>query len=459
MSEKELQMNKKNRIIGVGFSVFLAVAMIFTMMPVAYANVGLENVTVSNGLIANFKYEKTIDMKNAPNRKEIPNADFDFTLYAIPHSDQTDYGIGRVFGDAGDQNKYKIVPGKLNKGAASIPFSRVSFRKTDRYDPELTRLMDAKDGGDALVTHILKYDWGEMRSSDHVQTAIARKPLPAEEKERSQAPSDNNCHTWPADTIVWKCSQEADPNDEYPGSYEEGCQNLWDYDFDTFDYVKTFNLHANSAVTYIAYTYRRPLLTHQKRDASGNYISVSKGLLKPHDYHIMCEKLRGSNVDEEYNSGRRLVYRFLLREKNTNGSGFASNGETKIVDFVAYSRDDHILIFNSLEDADSFYNNRLVADRTHSDWPRGRLDDGNIVPDASFTNNYAQKPTKKIPGRVNKKVKHTHSRDNNHRGINKIRSAGHPSTGDPNNIFLLIMITLIACEVLCGVLVYKHTRE
>lgn len=345
------------------------------------------NISIYNGLIANFKYEKTIDMTSASNRTNIPDVDFDFTLYAIPQSDYSKYGVGETFGDPerGDLLQ-KVMPGNLGRNISSKHFSRVSFRSTDTYDPELTKLMDGKDTGEKVLNHILKYDWGEMRSSDHSQTAIARKPSPKEEELRNAADAKDPCHTWPADTIGWRTSQE----------YNNGVM-LWNYDFNTFDYVKTFALHVNRAVTYYAYTYRRPLLTHCVKEKTGKYKSISKGLLTATEYEELCEQLYKLNPDWEDDSGSRLSYRFLLKENQVGNSNFKANSEIKIVDW--FPSEGSIAIFDGLEDAKESYN-KIVTD-TEGGYIN-RLDERNIFPDSSFTNRYIS-VNKKTPIKENNK--------------------------------------------------------
>lgn len=407
------------------------------------------NISIGNGLIANFKYEKTIDMTSASNRKNIPNVDFDFTLYAIPQSEQSKYGIGEVFGDPeGEKGARKVVPGNLGKKISSKHFSRVSFRSTDGYDPELTKLMASKDVGEKVINHILKYDWGEMRSSDHGQTAITRKPSPEEKKWLDEADPDDNCHTWPADTIGWKMSQEHDPDEEYPGSYEEGCQLLWEYDFDTFDYVKTFTLHANRAVTYYAYTYRRPLLTHCIKDKTGKYKSISKGLLTATEYEKLCDQLSELNPYPEDDSGYKLSYRFLLKENQVKGSKFKANSETKIVDW--FPSDGTIAIFDSLKDAKESYN-KIVTDTENG--YINRLDEKNIFPDSSFTNKYIsidkEKPVNENKHH-NKKIKKVKSS----KVVDKV-----PETGDRTNIGLWIGIVVAAIAVLAVIFIRRRIRR
>ena len=417
------------------------------------------NVLINNGLVANFMYEKKIDMRNALNRKQIPNADFDFTLSTIPRSDRSKYGINKLIGNSDEVSPYKIRAGKLGNGKSSIPFSRVSFRKTDGYDPVLTRLIDKRSDGDSVINHILKYDWGEMRSTDRSQTAIARKPT-AEEEARLR--NGSTADSWPDDTIAWKCPREYPDNAVNPGSIDDNCTLLWNYDFNNFNYVQEFNLHRSPAVTYYAYTYRKPLLTHRVKDRNGNYISVSKGLLAPHEYYKMCSKLHKTNNESfTYDEGAQISYRFLLREKKTGGSKLRSNNEVKIVDFIPCFFDDEaqwnsvMLIFDNIKEANNFYNKMIKLQKNGFGWGPS-LNDKNIAPKASFTNRYlkAKKPTQKKPNEknVNKPAVGSGNGDNSAGG-------GHPATGDTSNVAQWIILCVIACSGLGGILVYRRMRR
>ena len=72
------------------------------------------------------------------------------------------YGIGHIFTDEDRNRAYRINEGKLRDGAFFIPFSHVSFRESDGYDPVLTDLIDQRFGnehlGEEVIDHILKYD-------------------------------------------------------------------------------------------------------------------------------------------------------------------------------------------------------------------------------------------------------------------------------------------------------------
>ena len=419
----------------------------------------IDNIKLGNGIIANFKYEKKIDMRNAKDRKSIPDADFNFTLSTISQADESTYGIGKMYGNPDEDETYKIMAGNLGDGKSSIPFSRVNFRKTDGYDSELTRLIDSKDAGVDTINHILKYDWGEMRSTDRQRTAIARKPTAEEE---AAYRNGDTAKSWPEDTICWSGSVEFPDDAVNPGSYEEGCELMWDYDFDTFQYVQKFGLNHNRAVNYYAYTYRKPLLTHQEKDSDGNYISVSKGLISPHDYYKMCTKLyEVNNLERTVGmESSQISYRFLLKEDEVGDSNFESNNETKIVDFIPQNYDytntipytSTMLVFNSIDEADNFYSNCIKhAEKTGFafDW---RLDNNGFAPNANFTNEYVtdDKPIQENPN--------NNPNDNpSNGGHNRINSA-NPYTGDIGNVALWV-ISLVVCIGLVGTLLFKRMRR
>lgn len=396
-----------------GMILSLVLACLLAVTPLAEPEVKASmienNVNVPDFFTANFVYEKKIDMRNASDRKTIPNADFDFDLWTVSATEKEDkekeakYGIGKTFTDEDRNRAYRINEGKLRDGAFSIPFSHVSFRETDGYDPVLTDLIDQRFGnehlGEEVVDHILKYDWGMMTSSDYGQTAIARKPTDAELAQRKEDEKNGIKNTWPEDTIAWKLSSFVDPNAENPGSFEEGGQCLWEYDFDSFSYTKQFKLKYNQAVHYIPYTYKKPLITHQEKDASGNYISLSKGLFLPHEYRNMTEKLEeivNSTVDWDSGESSRSyeddngvtiypVFRYLLKERQSEGSPFTPNNEVKIVDFMPDWG--NMLIFNNLDEANEFYQNEIKNENGFDYRSLAQ----NYAKTATFTNEYKPK--------------------------------------------------------------------
>ncbi|MDO5044986.1 MAG: LPXTG cell wall anchor domain-containing protein [Coriobacteriia bacterium] len=353
---------------------------------------GGNNTVVHNGLIANFKYEKTIDMTNMKDRSKIPNADFNFVISTIDEDKEEAYHIGKHYENEDTGYSRTILPGKFEEGAESTSklFSSVSFKETDGFDPEFTRLMDARDNGKLLITHILKYDWGEMRSSDRIQTAISRQPVGDE----LAYWDDPTVATWPEDTIVWRCFSQPD-NDWYEkfledpinnrvGSFEDACQLVNEYDFETFDYVTKFNLNLNPYTIYYAYSYKKPLLTHQSKDNAGNYTSVSKGLLTAEKYEEWLWNFIEWNIPEGVDSP---VYRYLLTEEPTADSVFAENKEVKFVDY--FPGNEIFLIFNSLDEADAFYTHIVNNDIVFG---RFSVLNEDFIPNASFTNRPAPAP-------------------------------------------------------------------
>ncbi|MDD7732527.1 MAG: Cna B-type domain-containing protein [Firmicutes bacterium] len=403
--------SKFRKLPGMILSLILACLLAVTPLaePEVKADLIVNNVTVPDFFTANFVYEKKIDMRNASDRKTIPNADFDFDLWTVSATEKEEkekeakYGIGKTFTDENLNRAYRINEGKLRDGALFIPFSHVSFRESDIYDPVLTDLMDKRFGnenlGEEVIDHILKYDWGVMTSSDRGQTAIARKPTNEEMAQRKEDEKNGISNTWPEDTIAWRLFFFPDLNEESPGSYEEGGQCLWEYDFESFSYSKEFKLRQNGAVNYFPYTYKKPLITHQEKDSSGNYISLSKGLLLPHEYYEMTEKLNGiveSTYDWEpggsyYNytddNGIDIypVFRYLLKEKQAEGTPFTSNNEVKIVDVIPVLN--NMLIFNNLKEANEFYENEIKNENGFDYRSLAQ----NYAKTATFTNEYKPK--------------------------------------------------------------------
>lgn len=427
--------SKFRKVPGMILSLVLACLLAVTPLvePEVKADLMVNNVAVPDFFTANFMYEKKIDMRNASDRKTIPNADFDFDLWTVSATEkeskekEAKYGIGKTFTDEDRNRAYRINEGKLRDGAFFIPFSHVSFRESDGYDPVLTDLMDQRFGnehlGEEVIDHILKYDWGMMTSSDRGETAIARKPTKDEMAQRKEEEKNGISNTWPEDTIAWRLSFFPDPNEENPGSYEEGGQCLWEYDFDSFSYTKQFKLVQNRAVSYIPYTYKKPLITHQEKDASENYISLSKGLFLPHEYRNMTEKLEeivrstydyesGGSVDY-YTDDNGIdiypVFRYLLKERQAEGSPFTPNNEVKFVDVIPglYS----MLIFNNLDEANEFYQNEIKNENGFDYQPLAQ----NYAKTATFTNEYKPKtpPVVVVPDKMTISVaKHWVDEDN-----------------------------------------------
>lgn len=396
-----------------GMILSLVLACLLAVTPLAEPEVKAamveNNVAVPDFFTANFVYEKKIDMRNASDRKTIPNADFDFDLWTVSATEkeakekEAKYGIGNTFTDEDRNRAYRINEGKLRDGASFIPFSHVSFRKSDVYDPVLTDLIDKRFGneklGEEVIDHILKYDWGVMTSSNWGQTAIARKPTKDEMAQRKEDEKNGIQNTWPEDTIAWRLSFFPDLNEESPGSYEEGGQCLWEYDFDSFSYSEQFKLKYNQAVHYFPYTYKKPLITHQEKDSSGNYISLSKGLLLPHEYYNMIEKLEDiAQSTYDYESGGSYdyysddngtkifqVHRYLLKERQAEGASFIPNNEVKIVDFIPALN--NMLIFNNLDEANEFYQNEIKNEKGFDYRSLAQ----NYAKTATFTNEYKPK--------------------------------------------------------------------
>ena len=160
-----------------------------------YADALVDNIRVSGAIQSNFKYEKTIDLTNG-DRSHIPDADFSFTLEKLKDG----YMLGETYKNKDGKDVFTIKKGTLPDGNDQIPFSTVKFRSTDKYDEELTKLLDNYASAEKILNYIIKYSWGEMRSSNNIQTVIAREPN-EEEKEAFRAGYGNG---WAEDTVAWR---------------------------------------------------------------------------------------------------------------------------------------------------------------------------------------------------------------------------------------------------------------
>lgn len=318
-----------------------------------------DNLMVSGAIQINFKYEKTIDLTNG-DRTRIPNVDFNFTLGTTSDGSM----VNKTYQNAAGQEVFSIVPGSLPEDRTSMPFSTVQFRDTDTYDPKLTALLDGYGSAEDIMNYILKYSWGELHTSNHIETIIAR-PVNEEEKAIHNSGRGNG---WPEDTFVWRCFDEGSA-----GSYAEGCQSLLEYPFDDFNVVEAFRYRDSPSVNHLAYGFRRPVISHISLGADGLYDKISKPLMTTDEYHTLVETLGHVNMPESQGT----VFRFLLKEDPNPDDAYVDNQEVKIVDLVL--RGGELLIFNSLEEADRFYteaaNNNLEV-----------LPFTDMVPRAGFTN-------------------------------------------------------------------------
>lgn len=316
-------------------------------------------------------------MTHAPNPEEIPKATFEFYLDTIPDKDRASYGIGKTYGDK------SVVAGTL---AAPMLLTKVKFgdEYADRsaenpaggYDETLTGMMDAylKDGhttdaADAILDRIMKYHYGAMRDSENVQRGLTRKATPEEyllniEEESPFIEESRGGMHWPLALASWRCFYQGCDL----GDYENGCQNIREYDYKTFDYASDLGLHANNELIQYAAGVQDDILTHQEKEGEENYISISKPLFTFDQMVDGCEMTDNLTILERIkaavqNGESGQILRFVLVEKNAP-AGFLSNDEVKILD-VNYdvmagearpALDEFaFMLFNSPQEADAFY--------------------------------------------------------------------------------------------------------
>lgn len=420
-----------------------------------------DNIQVGKALQSTFKYEKKIDMTNG-DRTQIPNVDFSYNLHSVEGEES--YSIGKEYRNQAGEVSFVIEKGSLPDGFDSTALTQVQFRSSDGYDEKLTALLDGYGSAEAIINHIIKFDWGEMRSSEGIQTAIAREAITDVEKEQHRLGQGNG---WPADTVAWRCFVQG-----VQGSAEEGCQSLMEYPFDTFDYVNEFDLKSNPVVVYYAYSYHRPLLSHRELGADGKYNSVSKPLFTPERYDEIRAALGEKNQDGE---GKK-VFRFLVREVNDYGDAFAPNEEVKILDYISGIEDGGILLFDSLQEADAFYLEAadLYRKEGENSWNGSYFTD--LVPRAKFTNSYAKKSEdalglpeggseiekEKPPISPNKNESMTNVKQNSGKEEGTIKrsvTSKAPKTGDSRAFPITVMLFLFAVLSLVGLSRFPSKKE
>ncbi|WP_165216730.1 prealbumin-like fold domain-containing protein [Schaalia sp. ZJ1691] len=336
-----------------------------------------ENVETGPDLVRQFRFEKKLDMTNAPNRTRVPKLSVPFVLSEIPQGKEEEYGIGKSIG-AGQG--YSIQKGEFNSGSEA-EWEVVNFNPDDAYDEKLTNLLDHDpDNAADILERSIKYDWGGLRSSDHIQTAQAGYNFYKPGDEAYYADDERN--GWPKDTMAWRCFAEGG----VVGDFNDGCQSLIEYSFDSFRYDQAYNLRAYP-LTYYATSVQRTLFTHKDINADGTINSVSKSLWRPKpvrggdfnnnatDMEALREafkreflqddiptfaelslKLKASYTAPDGSAADYGIRRYLLKEGKPTGEDadlIASNHEIKIVDIVGF--DDDFMIFNSVEEADAYY--------------------------------------------------------------------------------------------------------
>ncbi len=337
-----------------------------------------ENVETGPDLVRQFRFEKKLDMTNAPNRTRVPKLSVPFVLSEIPQGKEEEYGIGKSIGAA---QGYSIQKGEFNSGNEA-EWEVVNFNPDDAYDEKLTDLLDNDpDNGADILERGIKYNWGGLRSSDHIQTAQAGYNFykPGDEAYYT----DDERNGWPKDTMAWRCFYEGG---ERAGSFDDGCQSLIEYSFDSFRYDEAYNLRAYP-LTYYASSVQRTLFTHKDINADGTINSVSKSLWRPKparggdfennatDMEAVREAFKRDFLQDDIPTFTELtpklkanytapdgsevdygIRRYILREGKPTGEDadlIASNHEIKIVDIVGFN--DDFMIFNSVEEADAYY--------------------------------------------------------------------------------------------------------
>ncbi|WP_165216735.1 prealbumin-like fold domain-containing protein [Schaalia sp. ZJ1691] len=349
-----------------------------------------DNIQTGPDLIRQFRFEKKLDMTNAPDRTRVPKLSVPFVLSEIPQGKEEEYGIGKSIG-AGQG--YSIQKGEFNSGSEA-EWEVVNFNPDDAYDEKLTDLLDHHpDDGGTILDHSIKHDWGGMKSSDGIQTAQAGYDSNKPGDDAYFADDERN--GWPKDTIAWRCFNEGGE----VGSFDDGCQILLNFSFDNFSYSQTFNLRSNPAATYYATSVQKNLFTHKDVNADGTINSVSKSLWRPQPirggyvyedsvdgdfdenavdtealrkafkrdflqddiptFAELTPKLKASYTAPDGSEVDYGIRRYILREGKPTGEDadlLASNNETKIVDIVGFN--DNFMIFNSVEEADAYYANR-----------------------------------------------------------------------------------------------------
>ena len=248
------------------------------------------------------------------------NAKFSFSVVPLAEDGSED----AVFGVDGTT----IKRGTFKEGVTEMPFSQIDFgAKGQVYDEILMEDMgriiagetdegeNNRDGRDAL-TRALVFDMGQLTSSDDSQYS-------------------------------WGVNMKRSLEDGWEGWHMllEVADSLATYDVFTPDwsYIRTFNLHLNPSVIYVADFARADLITGTEFDDSGKLVSITKPIMpanenseKRVDYLKPVYDRLGDYFDESANG----VYRFKLVESQIdpvelpNGAKFNDNNEEKIFDLA-----------------------------------------------------------------------------------------------------------------------------
>lgn len=352
-----------------------------------------DNIVMGDPLVYGWRYQKTIDMTNAPDKSKIPNARFSYTLHAVSQSPTSGsvesgatpkpaatgaaMGVGTTYTST-SIGTYEVRPGLFPNGIQTLPVSKVTFRPIDFYWNQLEDYID-HNRPEKTLDFIVNHAWGEMRSSDHVHTVIVRQPTDSERAAHAIATS--TYASWDKNMSPWHMSHEVDrsyltPEGYYrpdtPANLEAGGEFLGN-EVSFLPYTRSHKLREVSAVTFYPYALRAPFVSRLRKDATGNITSVSKPLFSAEELEDLRAFLHHTNAqaDEKIReaSGTYGIRRYILREDPVP-AGFKNNTQQLVLDY--FPATDTPLLFNSVEQADAFYRKAFVD----------RFDDAN--PDASY---------------------------------------------------------------------------